>query len=130
MHAYFFLCRSLKLESEIVSAEDCAKICPLLRTDDIVGALYAANDLSACDPSDVCRALSSEAQSQGVDYAHIVELGSPLINICTCVLGKTYQCANLSGPIAKVLFCSTCLAVSLNTGSAYRVQSSYKTTIL
>lgn len=62
----YSLFRSLGVESEIVSAEDCSKICPILRTDDILGALYVPKDVSACDPSDICRTLSQQAQSQGV----------------------------------------------------------------
>ena len=58
--------RSLGLHSEIISAAECAKICPILRTDDIVGALYVDDDISAGDPGDICRSLSQQAQSQGV----------------------------------------------------------------
>lgn len=57
--------RSLGLQSEIVSAAECAKICPVLKTDDIVGALYVSDDVSAGDPGDICRSLSQEARSQG-----------------------------------------------------------------
>ena len=58
--------RILGIESEIVSAEECAKICPLIKTDDVIGALYVMDDLSAGDPGDICRSLSRGAQMQGV----------------------------------------------------------------
>ena len=60
-----FLHRCFNIKSEIVTPEEVSKICPILRTDDVVGALYIANDISACDPSDVCRAMATQAKSNG-----------------------------------------------------------------
>ena len=53
------------MESEIVSASECARICPLIRTDDILGAMYVPNDICAGDPGDICRSLSQASQLQG-----------------------------------------------------------------
>ena len=64
------MCRTLGLKSEIISANEVAEICPLLRTDDIEGALYVCDDIAGCDPSDICRTLSSESRSQGMDLIH------------------------------------------------------------
>ena len=67
-----FFHRCLNIKSEIVTPEEVSKICPILRTDDVVGALYAANDFSACDPSDVCRAMATQAKSNGKSLVQIV----------------------------------------------------------
>lgn len=64
-HTCSVLHRCVNIESEIVTPGEISKICPILRTDDVVGALYVANDASACDPSDVCRAMSTQAKLNG-----------------------------------------------------------------
>ena len=40
-----FLHRCFYIKSEIVTPEEVSKIYPILRTDDVVGALYIANDI-------------------------------------------------------------------------------------
>lgn len=62
---YSLWSRSLGIESEIISAEECAAMCPFLMTDDVIGALYKASDVCAGDPSDICRAMAQGAQMQG-----------------------------------------------------------------
>ena len=59
------LCRSLGIDSEVISPEECARICPVLRTDDLYAGLYNADDVCAGDPSDICRSLAKGAQLQG-----------------------------------------------------------------
>ena len=69
------LFRSLGLESDIVSSKECAQICPILNTEDVVGAIYVSNDISAGDPGDICRALSLEARSEGnITYQEYVSI--------------------------------------------------------
>ena len=59
------LCRSLGIDSEVISPEECARICPVLRTDDLYAGLYNADNMSAGDPSDICRSLAKGSQLQG-----------------------------------------------------------------
>lgn len=68
------LCRSLGIDSEIVSPEECARICPVLRTDDLYGALYNPVDVCAGDPSDICRSMSQGAQLQGMQDLPVTSL--------------------------------------------------------
>ena len=87
-HTYSSLLdRSLGLETQLISPEECAVVCPFLRTDDVLGGLYDATDVSAGDPSDICRALAVGAQQQG-GTDHITY-------ICTYISSDLANCDNV-----------------------------------
>lgn len=52
------------IESSIVTPEECARICPLLRVDDLVGGLWAPND-GIVAPTDLAQALVKGAILNG-----------------------------------------------------------------
>jgi glycine cleavage system aminomethyltransferase T/glycine/D-amino acid oxidase-like deaminating enzyme len=63
------LARLFGVEAEIVSPEEAGRIWPLIRTDDLVGAVWSPED-GRVNPSDLCAALAKGARVHG---ATIVE---------------------------------------------------------
>ncbi|MGB0412132.1 MAG: GcvT family protein, partial [Pikeienuella sp.] len=59
--------RAFGLEAEIVDATRTAELWPLLRTDDVIGAVWSPADGRA-NPSDIALALSKGAKAQGVRF--------------------------------------------------------------
>lgn len=59
--------RSFGLEAEVVDRKRVEELWPLLRTDDIIGAVYSPVD-GRVNPSDVALALSKGARARGVEF--------------------------------------------------------------
>jgi glycine cleavage system aminomethyltransferase T/glycine/D-amino acid oxidase-like deaminating enzyme len=59
------LARLFGLEVEVIGAEEAGRMWPLIRTDDLIGAVYARAD-GRVNPSDVCAALVKGAKAMGV----------------------------------------------------------------
>lgn len=59
------LARLFGLEAEVISPEEAGRLWPLIRTDDLVGAVFAPAD-GRVNPSDVCAALIKGAKAGGV----------------------------------------------------------------
>ncbi|XP_046467486.1 pyruvate dehydrogenase phosphatase regulatory subunit, mitochondrial isoform X1 [Neodiprion pinetum] len=56
---------SWNIECELISAEDVTQLCPMLRVDDLAGALWIPGD-GVGDPYQTCISLITEAQEKGV----------------------------------------------------------------
>ncbi|XP_064388313.1 pyruvate dehydrogenase phosphatase regulatory subunit, mitochondrial-like isoform X2 [Halichondria panicea] len=54
------------IEAEIISPEQASELCPILKTDDLAGALYIPGDPSMGNPSDLIQSLAKGATMQGV----------------------------------------------------------------
>ena len=63
------LARLFGVEAEVVSPEEAGRLWPLIRTDDLVGAVWSPED-GRVNPSDLCAALTKAARANG---ARIVE---------------------------------------------------------
>lgn len=63
------LARLFGVEAEVISAEEAGRLWPLIRTDDVVGAVWSPED-GRVNPSDLCAALTRAARANG---ATIVE---------------------------------------------------------
>ena len=63
------LARLFGIEVNVVSPEEAGRLWPLIRTDDLVGAVWSPED-GRVNPSDLCAALTKAARANG---AHIVE---------------------------------------------------------
>jgi len=63
------LARLFGVEAEVVSPEEAGRLWPLIRTDDLVGAVWSPED-GRVNPSDLCAALTKAARANG---AKIVE---------------------------------------------------------
>jgi glycine/D-amino acid oxidase-like deaminating enzyme len=59
--------RAFGSEAEIVDRKQVAELWPLLRTDDVIGAVYSPVD-GRVNPSDVALALSKGARARGVQF--------------------------------------------------------------
>ena len=58
------LARLFDVEAEIIGPQEAAGLWPMMRSDDIVGAVYSPND-GRVNPSDLCAALVKGAKSHG-----------------------------------------------------------------
>ncbi len=58
------LARLFGVEAEVVSPEEAGRLWPLIRTDDLVGAVWSPED-GRVNPSDLCAALSKGARAHG-----------------------------------------------------------------
>jgi len=58
------LARLFDVEAEIIGRDDAAKLWPMMRADDIVGAVFSPND-GRVNPSDLCAALVKGAKANG-----------------------------------------------------------------
>lgn len=63
------LARLFGVEADVVSPEEAGRLWPLIRTDDLVGAVWSPED-GRVNPSDLCAALTKAARANG---AQIVE---------------------------------------------------------
>lgn len=61
------------VEAELVSAREAAKLCPVIRTDDLLAALWSPG-VSAGNPSDICQALARGATQKGVQVCEGVRV--------------------------------------------------------
>lgn len=53
------------IKSKLVSPDECAELCPIIQTDDLIGGLWIPGD-GVADPNAVCHALISECIKMGV----------------------------------------------------------------
>ena len=67
------LARLFGVEADVISAEEAGKLWPMIRTDDVVGAVWSPED-GRVNPSDLCAALAKGARAHG---ATIIE-GAPV----------------------------------------------------
>lgn len=58
------LARLFGVEAEIIGRDEAARLWPMMRSDDIVGAVYSPND-GRVNPSDLCAALVKGAKASG-----------------------------------------------------------------
>ena len=58
------LARLFGVDAEIIGANEAARLWPMMRSDDIVGAVYSPND-GRVNPSDLCAALVKGAKANG-----------------------------------------------------------------
>jgi len=63
------LARLFGIEVEVVSPEEAGRLWPLIRTDDLVGAVWSPED-GRVNPSDLCAALTKAARANG---ARVIE---------------------------------------------------------
>jgi len=61
------LARTFDVPVEEISITEAAKLWPLMRTDDLIGAIWSPSD-GRVNPSDVCAALSKGARAMGVKF--------------------------------------------------------------
>jgi len=61
------------VESEIVSPRECQKLSPVIRTDDLLAALWIPKDAVGTS-SDICSALTKGASLQGVQVYEKVDV--------------------------------------------------------
>lgn len=59
------LARLFGIDAEVVSPEEAGRLWPLIRTDDLVGAVWSPED-GRVNPSDLCAALTKAARANGV----------------------------------------------------------------
>ena len=100
------LARLFGVEAEIVGPAEAAEMWPLMRSDDIVGAVYSPND-GRVNPSDLCAALVKGAKAHGAQvFEDTAATGFDIRNgrvhgvhtdAGTIVCEKVVNCAGLWG---------------------------------
>ena len=58
------------IDCEIVTPDRISELCPLLRTDDLVGGLWVPGD-GVGNPYEICRALAALAAEMGVKVVQV-----------------------------------------------------------
>ncbi len=67
------LAAAFGVETEVIGAAEAGRIWPLMRTDDIVGAVFAPDD-GRVNPSDLCAALAKGARARGASIFEETEV--------------------------------------------------------
>jgi glycine cleavage system aminomethyltransferase T/glycine/D-amino acid oxidase-like deaminating enzyme len=67
------LARSFSVEVEVIGAQRAGELYPLLRTDDLHGALWIPGDGKA-NPADLCMSLAKGARNRGVNVVEDIEV--------------------------------------------------------